>query len=107
VLVNPVTSFNCVILAAMIKESPRIRLRPVCHGEKMVTDPHCGLCGQRFVDEFTGATLRRNRSVLNVMETAVFTHSSPLKKHAQPNVAKLSAVFLSSALPCYSLLFSC
>ena len=32
----------------MKKAMPRIQLCPACHGEKMVADPHCGLCGQRF-----------------------------------------------------------
>ena len=53
--VNPITAPNCAILFTMKKATPRIQLCPVCHGEKMVADPHCGLCGQRLTDELAGA----------------------------------------------------
>ena len=36
----------------MKEATSRIPLCPVCHGEKMIADPHCGLCGQRLANEF-------------------------------------------------------
>jgi len=32
----------------------RVPLCPACYGEKMIADPHCGLCGQRFATELAG-----------------------------------------------------
>ena len=49
--VNPITIPNCAILCAMKKATPRIQLCPTCHGEKMVADPHCGLCGKRLAND--------------------------------------------------------